>query len=36
MCKDNFDINHTLKNLYKFRDNLSKDEIKYLDDNLGE
>jgi hypothetical protein len=36
MCKDNFDINHTLKNLYKFKDNLSKDEIKYLDDNLGE
>ena len=21
-CKDNFDINHTLKNLYKFKDNL--------------
>ena len=35
-CKDNFDINHTLKNLYKFKDNLSKEEIKYLDDNLGE
>ena len=31
---DNFDINHTLKNLYKFKENLSKKEIKYLDDNL--
>jgi len=34
ITEDNFDINHTLKNLYKFKENLSKEEIKYLDDNL--
>ena len=34
ITEDNFDINHTLKNLYKFKENLSKKEIKYLDDNL--
>ncbi len=34
-CKDNFDINHTKKNLFKFKKNLSNSEIKYIDDNLN-
>ncbi len=34
-CKDNFNINHTIKNLYKFKNNLSHSEIKYIDDNLS-
>jgi len=36
ISEDNFDINHTLKNLYKFKENLSKEEIRYLDYNLSE
>lgn len=32
--KDNFDLDYTKKNLYKFEDNLSKDEIKYINDEL--
>ncbi len=35
-CKDNFNINHTMNNLYKFKNNLSEIEIKYIDDNLIE
>lgn len=31
-----FDLNYTLKNLYKYRKNLSKYEIEYIDKNLGE
>ena len=31
-----FNLNHTLKNLYKYKENLSKEEIKYIDDNLNE
>ena len=34
-CKDNFDIDHTMKNLFKFKKNLSYSEIKYIDDNLN-
>lgn len=34
-CKDNFNIYHTIKNLYKFQNNLSHSEIKYIDDNLS-
>ena len=34
-CNDNFDINYTMKNLFKFQKNLSLSEIKYIDDNLS-
>ena len=34
--KLNFDLNHTLKNLYKYKKNLSKYEIDYIDENLRE
>ena len=34
-CNDNFDIDYTLKNLFKFQKNLSSSEIKYIDDNLS-
>ena len=30
----NFDLDHTLKNLYKYKDNLSQYEIDYIDKNL--
>lgn len=32
----NFNLDHTLKNLYKYRDKLSKYEIDYIDENLKE
>lgn len=34
-CGDNFNLSYTLKNLYKFKENLSEKEIQYLDDNLN-
>lgn len=34
-CKDNFDVKYTMKNLYKYQENLSPSEIKYIDDNLS-
>lgn len=34
--KNNFDLNHTLKNLYKYKENLSKEEINYIENNLNE
>ena len=34
--KSNFNLEYTLKNLYKFKDNLSVDEISYIDKNLNE
>ena len=34
-CNDNFDINYTMKNLFKFQKNLTPSEIKYIDDNLS-
>ena len=34
-CKDNFDINYTKRNLFKFQKNLSSSEIKFIDDNLN-
>ena len=31
-----FDLNFTMKNLYKYRDNLTKEEILYIDKNINE
>ena len=35
-CKDNFNLQHTLKNLFKYRKNLTNEEILYIDKNLNE
>ncbi len=34
--KDNFDLNYTLKNLYKYKHHLTSEEINYIDKNINE
>ena len=34
--KNTFNLDYTLKNLYKYKDNLSSEEISYIDNNLNE